>query len=147
MRLNTTSEAISLLRELETKSAAFYEVLAKQHSGEEGLFLGLAKENKKNVSNIERTYFSTITDALEGCFAFDIDPTEYEIDTGVTGDYGKDLAAAIQMETRMTKFYIDAAAQSKCLMADIPRVMERIARARGERQRKLQALYEAQGGK
>lgn len=148
MRLNTTSQAISFLRELETKSGAFYESLAQKHTGEEALFLGFVKENKKNITNIERTYFSTITDALEGCFAFDIDPTLYEIEGGAPkGNYTEDVAAALEMETRIKKFYIDAAAQSKCLMADIPRVMERIARARDERQKKLQALSDTAKGR
>lgn len=148
MRLNTASEAISFLRELETKFAAFYESLAQQYSGKEAVFLGFANENKKNITNIERTYFGVITDALEGCFAFDIDPAEYEIGGGHSrGNFGEDLSAALSMEERITKFYVDAAAQSRCLMADIPRVMDRIARARDERQKKLQALCDTKDGK
>ena len=147
MRLNTTSEAISLLRELETKSAAFYDSMARVYNSEENLFSGLAKENRKNITNIERTYFGTITDALEGCFAFDLDRSEYEIaDITAAGRYADDLAAALETEARITKFYVDAATQSKCLMADLPRVMERIARARGERRKKLQVLYGAAKG-
>ncbi len=148
MRLNTASQAISFLKELEMKSAAFYESLAQKYSGEESVFLGFAKENRKNISNIERTYFGVITDALEGCFAFDIDPTLYELQMSASkGDYAEDLAAALEMEARITKFYVDAATQSRCLMADIPRVMDRIARARGERQKKLQALSDAAKGR
>ena len=143
MRLNTTSEAISFLRELETKSAAFYESMANAHPSDEAFFLGLVKENKKNIVNIERTYFGAITDALEGCFAFDIDRSEYEItDTSPKDNYSEDLSAALEMEGRITRFYLDAAAQSKGLMADVPRVMERIARARGERHKKLKALFD-----
>jgi hypothetical protein len=148
MRLNTASQAISFLRQLETKSAAFYESLAQKHSGEEALFLGFAKENKKNISTIERTYFGVITDALEGCFAFDIDPDEYAVqDDAPKGDLAGDLAAALEMEERITRFYRDAAAQSKSLMADIPRVMERIGKARGERPKKLQALLHSIKGR
>jgi hypothetical protein len=147
MRLNTTSETISLLRELETKSAAFYDSMARAYNSKEALFSGLAKENRKNITNIERTYFSTITDALEGCFAFDLDRSEYEIaDITATGKYVDDLATTLETEARITRFYVDAAAQSKCLMADVPRVMERIARARSERQKKLKVLYEAAKG-
>jgi hypothetical protein len=141
MRLNTASQAISFLRELETKSGLFYESLAQKHSGEESLFLGFVKENKKNILNIERTYFGVITDALEGCFAFDIDPSLYEIGGDISeGDYAAGVAAALEMETKILRFYVDAAEQSRCLMADVPRVMDRIAKARGERLKKLQAM-------
>jgi len=47
--------------------------MARAHPSEEAFFLGLAKENWKNVTNVERTYVGGITDALEVCFAFDID--------------------------------------------------------------------------
>jgi hypothetical protein len=144
MRLNTTSEVISLLRELETKSAAFYESAAIRYLSEEAFFLGLVKENKKNITNVERTYFGVITDALEGCFAFDLDRSEYEIpDSSATGTYRDDLETALAMEVRVARFYIDAATQSKCLMADVPRVMERIGKTKGERLKKLQSLFDA----
>jgi rubrerythrin len=148
MRLNTTSQAISLLRELETKSAAFYQSMAEKHSGEEAVFTGFVKENRKNISTIERTYFGVITDALEGCFAFDIDPQDYDFQgTMPNGNLAEDLSTALEMEGRITRFYVDAATQSKSLMADIPRVMERIARARAERQNKLKVLLDAKGGR
>jgi hypothetical protein len=141
MRLSTASETISFLRELETKSAAFYDSMAKAHSAEEALFLNLAKENRKNISNIERTYSEVITDALEGCFAFDIDRSEYEIpDSTAKGNYVEDLTASMGMEERITRFYVAAAAQSKCLMADVPRVMERIVKLRAGRQKRLAEL-------
>ena len=57
MKLNTASEAISFLRELEKKSADFYESMAGSANPEGAFFLGLAKENRKNINNIERTYF------------------------------------------------------------------------------------------
>jgi hypothetical protein len=145
MRLNTASEAISFLRELETKSAGFYESMAGAYGGEEPFFAGLAKENRKNVTNVERTYFGAITDALEGCFAFDIDRSEYEIeDRKATGNYAEDLAASLRMEELITRFYVDAAEQSKCLMADVPRAMERIGKARAVRQKKLHDLLDAE---
>jgi hypothetical protein len=144
MRLNTASEAISFLRELETKSAGFYESMAGTYGAEEPFFAGLAKENRKNVTNVERTYFGVITDALEGCFAFDIDRSEYEIeDQKATGNYVEDLAASLLIEERITRFYVDAAAQSKDLLADVPRAMERIGKARVERQKKLHALLDS----
>ena len=138
MRINTASEAISLLRETETSSAAFYRSLAELHEAHEAFFLGLEKENKRFITDIQRTYFGVITDALEGCYAFDLDPSEYGASPPTAkGRLAEDLAAALDMEGRITRLYRDAAAQSKCLMADVPRVMERVVKTRTKRQEKL----------
>ena len=146
MRLNTASETISFLKDLESGSAGFYEALARSHQAESDLFLAFAKENKKNITNIQRTYFGVITDALEGCFAFEIDPEAYLIRTEATaGSYADALRKALEMEETIVRFYLDAAGQSKCLMADVPRVMERIAKARGERRKRLQELLDKAG--
>ena len=146
MRLNTASETISFLKDLETRSAAFYESLAQSHKGEGDVFLSFAKENMKNITNIQRTYYGVITDALEGCFAFDIDPEAYVIRTEVSaGSYADALSRVLEMEGTIVQFYLDAAGQSKCLMADVPRLMERIAKARGERQKRLRELLDKAG--
>lgn len=146
MRLNTTSETISFLRELETKSADFYQSMASTYSELETFFLNISKDNRKNISTIERTYFGVITDALEGCFAFDIDRSEYEIpDATATGNYSNDLTASLEYEDRIAKFYTDGAQQAKGLMADVPRVMERIGKARIERRKRLAELLENAG--
>jgi hypothetical protein len=146
MRLNTASETISFLKDLESRSAGFYEALARSRQAEGDLFLAFAKENRKNITNIERTYFGAITDALEGCFAFEIDPEAYVIRTEPpAGTYPDALAKALEMEGTIVQFYLDAAGQSRCLMADVPRVMERIAKARGERRKRLQELLDKVG--
>jgi len=135
MKLQTTSEAISFLRQLEKQSADFYERLAKDHEAQKDLFLGFVKENGKYVNNIERTYYGVITDALEGCYAFAIETDMYKLDDKLTpgGSYADALYSAVQMESTIRRFYIDAAKQSQCLMADVPRVMERIAKSRQNR--------------
>ena len=144
MRLQTASETISFLRELETRSASFYQSLAGKYAGQEAFFAGIAKENTKNIGNVQRTYFSIITDALEGCFAFDIDPDEYALpDIAPTGNYATDLAESLKLEEGIAKFYADAAKQAKGLMADVPRVMERIVKQRVERLAKLRELLES----
>jgi len=99
-------------------------------------------KNKKNGVQIERVYYEVITDAIEGCFAFEIDSGEYEIDTSLEdkASYADALAKAIDIEEKMKGFYEDAAEQSKSLMADVPRVFVRIATKRGERIAKLEAL-------
>ena len=146
MRLKTASETISFLREIETRSAVFYQSMAGLYVEQEAFFLDISKENGKNISNIQRTYFGVITDALEGCFAFDIDPSEYEIpEVAPKGDYLDDLKAGLALEDGIGKFYVDAAAQAKGLMADVPRVMERIAKRRAERRKGLVELLENAG--
>jgi hypothetical protein len=94
------------------------------------------------VKNIERIDYEVITDAIEGCFAFEIDSGEYEIETSLEdkASYTDALAKAIKIEEKMKRFYEDAAEQSKSLMADVPRTFVRIAKKRGERIAKLKAL-------
>ena len=146
MRLNTASESISFLREIETSSAAFYQSMAELHKAHEQLFLGLEKENKRFITDIQRTYYGVITDALEGCYAFDLDPSQYEISNPTAkGPLAEDLATALDMEGRITRLYADAAAQSKGLMADVPRVMERVVKSRTKRQEKLMEMLKGLG--
>ena len=78
MRLNTASEVISFTRKLEEDSAKFYEDLAQADIKGGETLLSLAQENRKNIIQIERAYYGVITDALEGCFAFNINLDEYD---------------------------------------------------------------------
>jgi len=143
MELNTASEAISFSRELEGKSAKFYGSLAQKYVGGKEEFLSLARENDKNITQVQRTYYGVISDALEGCFSFKgIDTDNYSIETklpeGVS--YADALSMAVALEGKIAKFYMDAAEVSKSLMADVPLVFERIAKKRNERTLRLQSL-------
>jgi hypothetical protein len=142
MTLNTCSEGISFSRELETVSAKFYEELARRFPEDSEVFLSYAAANKKNVSNIERTYFGVITDAIEGCFAFNIEPTDYALDVELPGGIGRAGAAdkAVTNEETIVRFYADAAEQSKGTMADVPRAFLLVAKKRGQRIEELKAL-------
>jgi hypothetical protein len=142
MTLNTCSGIISFSRELENKSASFYQDLSRKYTKDEAFFLSLAQENKKNIINIERAYYGVITDAIEGCFAFNINPDEYTLETGLAGitAYPDTLAKAITMEETIIKFYTDAAEQSKSLMADVPRAFNMVAKKRNSRTEKLRSL-------
>jgi rubrerythrin len=141
MRLNTASQVISLARKLEEDGAEFYETLAQRYGTNRDMWLSFAKENKKNIMQIEMAYYGVITDALEGCFAFDIDPDEYTIKAqsaeGTT--YAHALKIAIEMEERTLRFYSVAAGQSKSLLADVPRAFSTSAKKRGDRLQKLNA--------
>ena len=142
MKLQTASSCISFAKGLEEQSAKFYQGLSQRYAEGEDIFLSFAMKNKKNGVQIERVYYEVITDAIEGCFAFEIDSGEYEIDTSLEdkASYADPLAKAIDIEEKMKGFYEDAAEQSKSLMADVPRVFVRIATKRGERIAKLKAL-------
>jgi len=142
MKLQTASSCISFAKGLEEQSAKFYQGLSQRYAEGEDIFLSFAMKDKKNGVQIERVYYEVITDAIEGCFAFEIDSGEYEIDTSLEdkASYADALAKAIEIEEKMKRFYEDAAEQSKSLMADVPRVFVRIAIKRGERIAKLKAL-------
>jgi len=142
MILNTTSATVSFAKKLEDESAAFYEDLARRYAKDEDSFLSFAKENKKNVAQTQRTYYGVITDAIEGCFAFNIDSEAYAIETTLAenASYSDALDKAIKLEEKIGKFYLDAAEQSKPLMADLPRLFVLIAKKRDSRIAKLKEL-------
>ena len=144
MGINTCSGAISLSRELENESAKFYQELSKRFEKDKDLFLTFAKENSKYVTQIERAYYGVITDAIEGCFAFDLNPEDYQIKAVPSKDasYTDALKEALAIEEKILKFYGVAAEQSKHLMADIPRNFTLVAKKRNERIPKLKELLE-----
>jgi hypothetical protein len=142
MEFTTCSQVISLARELETGAAEFYQKLAHKFPKHEVLFLSLASENKKNTVAVERAYCGVITDALEGCFAFCLDPSKYIIKTEVPAK-ASDVEAvkqAISIEETMIRFYQDAAEQGKALMADVPRSFILVAKKRAQRLPTLKEL-------
>ena len=144
MGISACSEAISLSRELENESAKFYQEMSKRFEKDKDLFLTFAKENAKYVTQIERAYYGVITDALEGCFAFDLNPEDHQVKATPSKDasYTDALKEALAMEEKILKFYGIAAEQSKHLMADVPRSFTLVAKKRSERVPKLKSLLE-----
>lgn len=71
MGISTCSGAISLSKELENESTKFYQELTQRYEKDKDLLLSFVKENGKYVTQIERAYYGVITDAIEGCFAFE----------------------------------------------------------------------------
>jgi rubrerythrin len=142
MKLTTTSEIISFVKKLEQDSASFYEEIAQKNPNNAELFLSFVKENEKNIIHVERVYYGVISDALEGCFSFNIESEEYSFrkELGAERTYAESLDRAIELENNISKFYLDAAEQSKSLMADIPRAFKLIAKKREYRQSKLKLL-------
>jgi len=147
MGLNTASEVISFAKKLEENGAKLYEDLAQRHAEDSETLLSFAKENKKNIVQIERAYYGVITDAIEGCFAFNVDTDKYTFKTELAEktNYSDALERAVEMEDKIIKFYSDAAEQSKSLMADVPRAFRMIANKRNSREPKLRSLLNKGG--
>ena len=142
MELNTASATIGFAKALEEDSANFYEDLSRRYPQHEEVFLTLVKENRKNAAQVQRTYYEVITDALEGCFTFSINPDKYAFKTELTEKtgYTEALEQAAEIEAKIISFYLDAAEQSKSLLADVPRVFTLIARKREKRLSVLKSL-------
>jgi len=147
MALNTASATISFARKLEDDCVRFYEDLSQRYPKGKDVFLSFVKENRKNVVQIERAYHEVITDAIEGCFAFNLNPDEYTFKTELAENtsYSDALDRAVEMEETIIKFYSDAAEQSKSLMADVPRAFRMIAKKRDSRRPKLRSLLGKEG--
>jgi rubrerythrin len=144
MGISTCSGAISLSRELENESAKFYQEMSKRFEKDKDVFLTFVKENAKYVTQIERAYYGVITDAIEGCYAFDLNPEDYQVKPTPSKDasYPNALKEALAMEEKILQFYHVAAEQSKHLMADVPRNFTLVAKKRSERVPKLRALLD-----
>jgi rubrerythrin len=142
MIIHTASEGITLARKLENDSAQFYEGLAKKYTPDAEVFQTFAKENKKNISQIDRAYYGVITDALEGGYAFNLETEGYVLKTALPekAKYADMLKQAAAMEDKIIAYYTAAAEQSRALMADVPQTFLQVARKRKTRQEKLQEL-------
>jgi len=147
MELNTASEVISFAKRLEESSAKLYEDLAERYTKDSETLLSFSRENNKNVVQIERVYYGVITDALEGGFAFRINPDEYMLETRLDekAKYSDALNQAVEMEEKIIRFYSDAAEQSQSLLADVPRAFKMVARKRDDRKLKLVLLLHKEG--
>ena len=140
MKLNTTSAVISFAKELEETSIKYYENLIQKYPQNKEIFLSFIKENKKNMISVQRVYQEVITDAIEGCFSFEgLETNNYKFDADLSTktNYTEALKNAIEVEEKIQKYYSDSAEMSKSLMADIPRVFERIAKKRDKRKIKI----------
>ena len=142
MKLCTASETLSFIRELEEKAAGFYEDLARRfpENGED--FLSFAKENRKYNKQIQMAYQSVITDAIEGCYAFNLEKEDYTFETGLPENISLADAAymAMAIEDKIIGCYNDGTEQSKSLLADVPRNFKIVVRKRNSRIPKLKSL-------
>jgi rubrerythrin len=143
MKLNTASAVISFAKELEENSIKYYENLIQKYPQDKETFLAFIKENKKNVVLVQRVYYEVITDAIEGCFAFEglnTDNYSFSIELPKDASYSDVLEKARKIEEKIQKYYSDSSKVSKSLMADIPRVFEGVAKKRDKRKIELKSL-------
>jgi hypothetical protein len=136
MQLNTASMAVSFAKQLETDSSAIYEEMAKSDQKNQELFLSFVKENKRFILDVERAYYGVITDALEGCFSFDLESDKYAFPPAGGGP----AARALGIEDAISRYYREAAESSRGLMADVPRMFDLIAKKRASRIARLKSL-------
>ncbi|MBW1780467.1 MAG: hypothetical protein JRL30_06975 [Deltaproteobacteria bacterium] len=142
MNLRTASETLSFIRELEEKAAVFYEDLAKRFPENETDFLAFAKENRKYNKQIQMAYQSVITDAIEGCYAFNLEADDYTFETDLPDNTGLSEAAAkaLAIEEKILACYTLGAEQSGSLLADVPRNFKIVLRKRNNRLEKLKSF-------
>ena len=140
MKLQTASETISFGRELEEQAAKFCEDMAAKFPEKADVLNAFAKENRKFHAQIQRAYQSVITDAIEGCYAFNLESDNFQLDTEVPDKLADAVKKAVAVEEVLLNFYDVGAEQSMSLMADVPRNFKLVAKKRRARLEKLQAL-------
>lgn len=145
MILYTASAVVGYARQLEEEGALFYTEAADVHESQRERFLALAKENRRNASQVQTVYYGVISDALEGGFSFNLDTADYEPHQGIpaAGEPTATADQALDMEERVIRFYTDAAEQSRSLLADIPRLFTILAKKRQSRAVFLSDLRDA----
>ncbi len=87
-------------------------------------------------------YQSVISDAIEGCYAFNLETENYTFETDLPENTGLAGAAnmALAIEDKIIGCYNDGAEQSKSLLADVPRNFKIVARKRNNRIPRLKSL-------
>jgi rubrerythrin len=138
----TTSAIMSFAEKLEEDSAAFYEKLAARFDEGKEVFLGFARESKKNKTHLIRTYQETISDALEAAFSFEgLALTDFDFEVKDLG-LRETLAAAVKIEEEAARLYAQIAEQAQSLLATIPRAFSRVAKKRRARKEVLQTMLD-----
>ncbi len=143
MRLQTASETISFSKaEIEEKAAKLYDDLASRFDDKGGDFSTFAKENRKFAKQIQMAYQHVITDAIEGCYAFDLESDDHILDTDLAqgASLSDAVAKAIATEDKIIAFYEKATEQSGPLLADVPRNFKIIVKKRNKRLDTLKSM-------
>lgn len=142
MKLHTAPEVITFIKNLENDSARFFEEIARQHTVDAETLLSFARNNRKNISQIERAYYSSVTDAIEGGYAFDLNPNEYALELAVPEGkgYASILKQAIDNEGKIIAFYNAAARQSESLISEVQQAFKIVVKRKVSDKAKLEEL-------
>jgi len=142
MTLRTASEGISFARELENRLGELYRAIVEQWPETRDALQPFIAQTAKSVSEVQRAYYEVITDAIEGGFCFELEPEDYPVPAAesLPSDRAGALARAIEAEETVCRFYEAAAEQSRGLLADVPRVFERLVKRRRARRSDLEKL-------
>jgi len=130
MKLQTASETLSFLDQLQKQATDYYQTIIDRFGKDEEVYKGFIKENKRYYSDIMFSYRSVISDALEGCYAFNLNSDDWILDTNLPDNqsYKDAISKAVSLEEKMISFYEAAAQQSAQLLADVPRAMLHIVK-------------------
>ncbi len=141
MIIHTTAEGISMARQLENDSTAFYKAAAVKYPELGEALLSFVQENRKFITNIERAYYGVITDAIEGCFALDLETDRYilELDLDALSGRTDFINQSVRNEEKIIRFYLEAGEQSK-LMSDVSRSLTLTAKKRQPRLARLSEM-------
>lgn len=136
MKLNTMAAVMSFISKIENDSSSFYENYDEKYPEVKDTFHRWAKENRKFEKMVKQTYFGIITDTIESNYSFDgLDTDDYDLVTTLPVDI--DLTEAKKgahiLEETIKNFYLKASQLSEGLMADIPKLFEKIVKKREER--------------
>jgi len=142
MTLRTASEGISHARALEEGLVGAYETIGNRWPEVKDAVSPFRVFAAKCITDVERTYYGVITDAIEGGFCFELEPDRYHAVCAeeLQNSLAVALSEAAKAEEALCRFYEDAGEQSRELLADIPRVFERIAKRRRGRLSELENL-------
>ncbi len=139
--LETTSEVLSFLQEMEETTAVFYEAAAVRYPAMGPALADLVAEGRRFIKQAQRAYYGAVTDAFEGSFAFSMEPSDYAFSgDGHAPDPAAVAGQARDREGKLAAAYRDAAAQSAVLMPEVARVLALLAKKHDARQERLAAL-------
>ena len=146
MPLSTAAAVITYISQFEKSSADAYRKAIQKFPDMESLFLSFARENEKYETNIKRSYYSVVSDALETGFCFQTLKDDIVVSSLVEKRSPIDaLNASLEMEEGIIVFYQTGAHSAKALLPDVSRAMGRVAKSREERKKLILGELEIRG--
>ncbi|GAB6905224.1 conserved hypothetical protein [Desulfosarcina cetonica] len=135
MPLTNFGAILNFAETLEQTDMTFYEAAAAAvpDAPRKALYTTLAKENKKNVSLVQRTRRENVTEMILEPIQ-DFERTRYQVPTAdaVHMDPTAILPAALSREARAIRYYTDAAEKIRAL-PEVSRALTSLAKKRGRR--------------